>query len=95
MQKIRTLSLYLITILTFTGYTYAVEPDDSEALLEALSPDQRESVLGKMNRRDSLDEDVNEAFSETNTLIERPEQELLDEECNFRLTGIYKNEIIH
>ena len=21
--------------------------------------------------------------------------ELLDEECNFRLTGIYKNEIIH
>jgi polysaccharide export outer membrane protein len=81
MQKIRIFSLYILLIFNFAGYSYAVEPDESEALLETLSPDQRESVMGKMNRRDSLNEDVNEAFKDTNTLIERPEQEILDEEC--------------
>ncbi len=81
MKKIRISFIALAAFFLFLVQLQAEPTDAQEALLENLSPDQRESVLGKMNRRDELTDELDEIFEESNSLIERPELELLDEQC--------------
>jgi len=48
-------------------------------MLENLPPDQRDSIINKMNQVDNISSDIDEAFEEANTLIERPELKAQDQ----------------
>ena len=61
---------------------------DQEQLLKNIPPDQRDSIIEKMNRSQQLEEELNEVFTEENVLIERSEKvpskdEQKCEECIF------------
>ena len=73
-------SLYASSILTET-----FEPSAAQLqMLEQLPPDQRASVLGKMESGASLQEEIQETFEEASNLVLRPELQDLaspDQSC--------------
>ena len=83
------LKISSILFLLFLSSSYSIsEPTDAEkALLESLPPDQRESAMSKMTKRDSIAEEVEEIFEKENSLIERPELETIEEECTDCIYG--------
>ncbi len=77
MQTMKVISLYLFLFLvTLTpSLTYAAVAEDQMKLLEQLPPDQRASILQKMERASSLQEEIAETFEDASSLIEKPERE--------------------
>ena len=47
--------------------------EDQLKMLEGLPPDQRDSIMQKMNDANQLQDDIEEIFKEASTLIKRPE----------------------
>ena len=72
--------LFFFPLVAFSELT-----EEQLALLEKLPPDQRESVMEKMELTNDLTEEIEEVFEEENSLIERPEKVLdpedICEEC--------------
>ena len=50
---------------------------DQKALLDTLPPDQRASILGKMNQAQEIEDELEDVYQSDSTLIQRPD---LDEE---------------
>ena len=78
--------LFLLFFFTPVTINSAVSPAQLQ-MLEQLPPDQRASILSKMETQESLMEEIEDAFEEgTSNLIERPENltnEDICEECIF------------
>ena len=55
-------------------------------LLETLPPDQRASILSKMQRAQTIETELKETFEESNTLIDRPDKKQLtaEEEAEYK-----------
>ena len=51
---------------------------DQKALLDSLPPDQRSSILGKMNKEMEIEDELDDVYKNETTLVQRPELE--DEE---------------
>ena len=67
--------LFFFSLVAFSELT-----EDQLTLLETLPPDQRESVMEKMQQSNDLTEEIEEIFDEENSLIERPDKILDPEE---------------
>jgi protein involved in polysaccharide export with SLBB domain len=63
----------LVSFCLFSSISFSEITSAEEKMLEKLSPDQRFSIMEKMDKADSLQEDIDEVFEQQNTLIERPE----------------------
>ena len=48
---------------------------DQKALLESLPPDQRASILGKMNKEMEIEDELEDVYKNESTLVQRPELE--------------------
>ena len=73
--------LLLITVLLTGYFIQAAEiSDEQQALLDSLPADQRDGILSKIKRAQGLQEEIEEAFEETESLVERPELEDLEED---------------
>ena len=84
MKTMKTLNkhyLLLITVLLTGYFIQAAEiSDEQQALLDSLPADQRDGILSKIQRAQGLQEEIEEAFEETESLVERPELEELEED---------------
>ena len=70
--------LFLFPLKGFTALS-----DQQELLLESLPPDQRESVLKKMDLMEKAQSELDDIFEDPNTLIRRPE---LDEKPHHHMS---------
>ena len=62
----------LVSFCLFSSISFSEITSAEEKMLEKLSPDQRFSIMEKMDKADSLQEDIDEVFEQQNTLIEIP-----------------------
>jgi len=53
--------------------------EDQEALLKKLPPDQRNAIMGKMEKSNDLKEDIEKSFSKEGYLIQRPNKEEVEQ----------------
>jgi len=53
--------------------------EEQEALLKNLPPDQRNAIMGKMEKSNDLNEDIEKSFSKEGYLIQRPNKEEIEE----------------
>ncbi len=67
-------SVLLLASIIVSNITYSEITLDQEKLLEQLPPDQREAIRVKMMKSNSIESQINEAFEEESTLVERPEK---------------------
>ncbi len=76
MSKSKNKYIFLFALLfLFPFQGFADITDDQKALIETLPPDQRGSILEKMETISRTQEDIDEVFEKPNTLIQRPELE--------------------
>ena len=78
--------LLVFSFCLFSSISFSEISESQKKMLENLPPDQRDSIINKMNQADVINSDIEEAFEEANTLIERPELKAQDqlelcEEC--------------
>ena len=66
--------LLALLIFSFGPIAFGDITDSQKQLLDQLPPDQRSSVLNKINEADEINQEVEEIFENPKTLIERPEQ---------------------
>jgi protein involved in polysaccharide export with SLBB domain len=79
-MKSTTLSIWiLIFYILFQGHIFAAASDSQAAMLEQLPPDQRASILSKMQAAESLTEEVEEVFSDEAYLMEKPDWKRLNQ----------------
>ncbi|MDB3975816.1 SLBB domain-containing protein [Gammaproteobacteria bacterium] len=74
-MKVISLYFFLFLITLTSNLTYAAVAEDQMKLLEQLPPDQRASILQKMESASSLQEEIEETFEGASSLIEKPERE--------------------
>ena len=62
---------------------------NQKELLENIPPDQRDSILEKMNKSSELEDELNEIFTEESTLVKRRDKEELsaEDECKECIFG--------
>ena len=70
----------LISILLFSKFIYAEVSAAQEEMLKNLPPDQRDSILQKIEKSNELQSEIDEVFEKEKTLIEKPEREELDQD---------------
>ena len=73
MNNILKKSILLPCALSISLNIFAVITDEQQALLDQLPPDQRESVMTKMETANKLEKNLEEVFEEQSSLITRPE----------------------
>jgi len=73
MNNILKKSILLPWALFISLNIFAVLTDEQQALLDQLPPDQRESVMTKMETANKLEKNLEEVFEEQSNLITRPE----------------------
>ena len=73
MNNIFIKSILFAWALVISSNIFAVLTDEQKALLDQLPPDQRESVMTKMETANKLEENLEEVFEEQSNLIKRPE----------------------
>jgi len=80
-------SFFALTFL-FTELATAEVTQAQQQLLDTLPPDQRESVMQKMNQANNIQDEIDE-FVQENSMIERPEskESLSGEECQDCIFG--------
>ena len=84
----RFLILILVTIITRPLYS-EVSPEQLK-MLENLPPDQRASIMEKMETASGLQDDIEDAFEEATSLIVKPElqdMQAMEEYCNDCIYG--------
>ena len=59
--------------------------EEQKALLESLPPDQRSSIMQKMQSSNKLQEEISEVFEEESTLTLRPELKDITKESKFKV----------
>jgi len=70
----------LCSIASFASYSlFSDITEEQKALLESLPPDQRSSVMAKMETANSIEGDLEEIFENEQSLIERPDYKALSE----------------
>ncbi len=57
----------------FSTYLISAPTPDQMAMLEQLPPDQRASIMGKMDTAGALQEEIEETFEQANSLVMKPE----------------------
>ena len=62
-----------ILLILFSFSVYSDVTEEQKKLLENLPPDQRGSILSKMEKSSDLQNEIDQAFEDENTLIARPE----------------------
>ena len=86
-------SLIIILLTSLWGlpvFSEAFEPSAAQLqMLEQLPPDQRASVLGKMESGSSLQADIQETFEEASNLVLRPELQDLSDTSDYCPDCIY------
>ena len=81
MSKIIKYAPTFIAFFMLSNSIYSAEiSDEQKALLESLPADQRDGIMSKIQRAQGLQEEIEEAFEEQETLVERPELEEIDED---------------
>jgi protein involved in polysaccharide export with SLBB domain len=65
--------LFVFSFCLFSSISFSEITESQKKMLENLPPDQRDSIMDKMNRADAITSDIEETFEDANTLIERPE----------------------
>ena len=73
MNNIFIKSILFAWAIVISSNIFAVLTDEQKALLDQLPPDQRESVMTKMETANKLEENLEEVFEEQSNLIKRPE----------------------
>ena len=72
--------IFLFSFIFSSFLTTAPTPEQM-AMLEQLPPDQRSSIMGKMETAGDLQEEIEDTFEEANTLVIKPElKDLKDSE---------------
>ena len=69
----------LIIVLLQSKYVFSDITEDQKALLESLPPDQRSSVMTKMETANAIEDNLNEVFKTEQYLIERPNYQELED----------------
>ena len=70
----------LCSIASFASYSlFSDITEEQKALLESLPPDQRSSVMAKMETANSIEGDLEEIFENEQSLVERPDYKALSE----------------
>jgi protein involved in polysaccharide export with SLBB domain len=90
-NKMQALLILFTTSLLFSLSIYSADISEAqEKLLENLPPDQRASLISKMETKNNLDDEIDEAIEEEKLLIERPDltrDDLKEEICNSCIYG--------
>ena len=73
MSNLKFKSLFFFITISFSGHILTEISPDQMKMLEQLAPDQRESVMLKMENASALQDEIDEAFEESPSLIKRPE----------------------
>lgn len=69
----------LIYVIGSSAYLFTAEVTEAQKeMLKNLPPDQRDSIMAKMDRANELTEELDAVFKEESTLIEKPEKEIPD-----------------
>ena len=71
--------LLVLSFCLFSSISFSDITENQKKLLENLPPDQRDSIMDKMNQADAIRSEIEETFEEANTLIERPELKAQDQ----------------
>ena len=72
-------SFFLLLFFISSNATAEISQQQMQ-MLEELSPDQRESVMLKMENASSLEEEIDEAFDQSSSLIKKPELENFEDQ---------------
>ena len=81
MLKIIKNSVFFLVILILSHFVHGADLSaEQQALLESLPADQRDGIMSKIQRAQGLQEEIEDAFEEKETLVQRPELEELDED---------------
>ncbi len=76
-------------LLYFVGISFAEISPDQLKMLEQLPPDQRLNIMEKMESASALQDEIDESFEDTTSLIRKPELRNFEEEENFCSECIY------
>ena len=94
MKSKRILPLLAFFVLFQSDNISAEITEEQKAMIEALPPDQRSSVLTKMETANELEENLEDIFKSEQNLVERPDYKNLEElkraksdECNDCIFG--------
>lgn len=78
----------LVILITFSVNLLSNETtEEQKMLLESLPPDQREAIKTKMETANKIQGDLEEVFEEGTNLIERPDKEPLESDCEECIYG--------
>ena len=64
----------VVSFCLFSNIIISEISDSQKQVWESLPPDQRESIIQKMNKADGIQKEINDTFDQNNTLIERPQE---------------------
>ena len=81
-------TLFLILSSTFFPQELDLSPEQL-AMLETLPPDQRANILEKMTTASALQGQIEEAFEEVISLVEKPELRDFEDEADYCSDCIY------
>ncbi len=76
MRSIKSLSIFLL-VTALSQSTISEITEEQKLMLESLPPDQRSSVMTKMETANELEDNLEEVFESEQNLIERPDYEVL------------------
>lgn len=76
MRSIKSLSIFLL-VTALSQSTISEITEEQKLMLESLPPDQRSSVMTKMETANELEDNLEEVFESEQNLIERPDYEIL------------------
>ena len=87
-------SVLIFMLLTLSIGVFSEVTEEQKKLLESLPPDQRTSVMSKMETANALEDDLEETFESSQNLVERPDYDDLanlkrqqDGECSDCIFG--------
>ena len=86
-KRIRIFSSLIFCL--FSSIIFSEISESQKVLLQELPPDQRDSIIEKINKTNEIQSSIDEAFEQQNTLIKRPELKSLDtlEQCEECIYG--------
>ena len=89
MSNLRGKMVFLFLFFYFVGTLSAEVSEQQLRMLEQLPPDQRASVMEKMEGVSELQEEIEETFDDQTSLIEKPELKNLEDEEEYCTECIY------
>ncbi|MDB4816567.1 SLBB domain-containing protein [Gammaproteobacteria bacterium] len=80
-------NIFLTMLFLLINNSIFSEDSQRNEMLSQLPPDQRNSIMEKMDEASKLSDEIDEAFENPNTLIERPEIKDVDTDCKNCIFG--------